>query len=302
MRIPLTVLTALTGVALAGSASAADLDPPLAEPAAVPDLLWAGTFEVFGGAAFFDLDENDADGDEPDDTGRVGGSARLNIPLFSSFSVQADLDTEFDTNSTGGGVGDYEGLVQVGGHLSWRDPSSFLIGVFGAYGEAEVDANEDEKGFLIGGEAQLYLGNTTLYVQAGYFEVPDAGDNETLEDAFFARGTVRYYLTPDSSLSGDLVYVGGDNGQGEDVDSVGWEVEYKHNLNIIPAAVFVAYDGQYIAVDEGTTEDLFEHAFKVGLSFTFGADTLQDNDRRGVALDIPTEPLKAAGYTVDVVD
>ena len=149
----------------------------------------------------------------------------------------------------------------------------------------------------------MYLGDTTLYAQAGYFDVPNPDDNETLTDAFFARLSVHHYFTPNDVLSGELVYAGGNDTQGNnDVDTVGREAEYKHSLDFIPAALTVAYDGQYIAVDEGAVEDLFEHVIKDGLSFKFGADTSQDNDRRGVALDIPIEMLKGAGYTVDVVD
>ena len=63
---------------------------------------------------------------------------------------------------------------------------------------------------FVGGEAQFYIDNLTLYGQGGYVEfVPDDVFTSGLDDGFFARGVVRYFPTSDSRLQLEGTYSNG---------------------------------------------------------------------------------------------
>ena len=306
-----------SGAAIAADLPVGDVDDMVMAPAGPQGLLLSAVADVWGGYVWMDPNLTTGN-DNPNDTGRVGGQLRVNIPLGNRFSVQLDgaAEGDFDndypaTNSTQ----DYEGLVQGGGHLSYRDPNAYLIGVFGGYGHVFVGegtgtTEKDENGWMFGGEGQVYLGNTTLYGQAGYFD-SSANDSETLVDAWFARAQAQHFLTPNSVVVADFIYGAGENNvtpSNDDIDFAGWELKYKRQLMAFPATWHAAYEGHYVAVDKapgafGPDEDLYEHIVKFGVSFAWGGgDSMQDLYRRGPALDLPLEPLRAAGYTVDIVD
>ena len=302
---------------LAFPASAADVVAPAQEVApaqqpAAKGLLTSGVADFWLGYVFIDADLT-TNTDLPPDTWRAGGQALFNIPIGDQFSAQLDLSGDGDfTNASNSTTDDYAGQILGGGHLSYRDPNAFLLGGFAGIGEAflhepGVVSDKHETGWMVGGEGQYYLGNTTFYGQAGYFDT-DGNDPETLVDAWFARGVIRHFFTPNSMLSGEFTYGQGTNTEGtpDDIAFAGWEVLYKQQIDSTHFAWFVSYDGHYVEVDKNPTstedEHLYEHAFKVGLSFKFGADTLLEQDRYGATLDLPADPLRAAGYTVDVVD
>ena len=302
---------------MAFPAGAADVVSPAQEVApaqqpAAKGLLISGVADFWLGYVFMDPDL-DGPQDLPPDTWRAGGQALFNIPISDQFSAQLDLSGDFDfDNATNPTTDDYAGQILGGGHLSYRDPNAFLLGGFAGIGEAFVDepgvvSDKHETGWMVGGEGQYYLGNTTFYGQAGYFDT-DGNDTETLVDAWFARGVIRHFFTPNAMLSGEVTYGQGTNNVNtpDDIAFAGWEVLYKQQIDSTHFAWFVSYDGHYVEVDKNTVgstdEHLYEHAFKVGLSFKFGANTLLEQDRYGATLDLPADPLRAAGYTVDVVD
>lgn len=287
----------------AGGAAAADLGDhhsgSYKDPAPYYGLLWASTIDLWG--AYAAIDSENTGSDIPEDTGRIGGSAKVNLPFSANVALQLDLDSEFDTKSEENG--DYDGLVQGAAHLSYRTPG-YLLGVFGGYGMVATHDDDDERGYLIGAEGQLRRGNFVFYGQVGYFDVPDPGDTETMRDSWFVRGESRYFYSPNQLVSASLIYGEGEDGQTNvgDVEYLGWELKYQQKFDNKPMAWFAAYDGNYFEHTDANTEEVTEHVFKLGLSFTYNADTLLENDQFGTTLSTPTEPLKAAGYTVDVID
>lgn len=294
---------------IAGAAFLLMAGPVAAAEAPASGLMYSGVVDFWGGYVFMDQGE-DSDGDEPEDTGRFGARGRINVPLGENVSTQFDVDIELDFNKEDDdSIKDYERAAQFGLHLSWRDPSSYLFGIFGGGGVANVNDDESERGYMAGGEGQFYLGNTTFYGQAGYFDT-EGNDDETLVDAFFVRGVVRHFFDPDSMVSAEVLYGAGDNTEStpDDIDVVGWEVMYQRRLASMGAGAlfgFIAYDGHYMMQEDdpgGTEENLTEHVIKVGLSFMFGPSSLQENDRRGATLDLPLDMLRTAGYTVDIID
>lgn len=310
-RILFTAALAL-GLA-AGSAHAGGLESPAPDKAA-SGLLNSGVADLWIGHVSIEPDLS-SPSDNPTDTGRAGGQLLFNLPLGNNASLQLDIagEGDFDNNDPDGFTQDYEGLIQGGAHLSHRVPNSYLIGGFVGVGEVFVGSgssglNKDEGGWMAGAEGQLYHGNTTFYGQAGYFD-SDGNDFETLVDAWFVRGVIRHFFTPNSMISGEVLYGEGEDSAtpiSEDINFAGWELIYKRQMDSRPVDWFVAYDGHYVENDKVpglTDEDLVEHVFKIGFSIRFGgANSLLDQDRRGATLDLPFDPLRAAGYTVDVVD
>jgi hypothetical protein len=302
--------TLIAAIALAGGTStiaAADGYEPAGKGFAPPQgLLLSSVVDLWIGYVW--MDSNVDSGDAPPDTGRAGGQVLFNIPLGNQFSAQLDFAGEGDFDNANGGAGhfDYVGLIQGGGHLSYRDPKSFLLGAFAGIGEAYVTGDDNEGGWMVGGEGQAYLGNTTLYGQAGYFD-SDANDSETLVDAWFVRGVVRHFLTSNSMISAEFLYGWGENTETtpDDIDFAGWEVLYKQQMESNRVAWFAGYEGHYMSNDPkptGATEDLYEHIIKVGVSFKFHGNDLLTEDRYGATLDLPLDPLRTAGYTADIVD
>ena len=121
------------------------------------------------------------------------------LPLGSTLGFQAD-----------GAVGTIDGIVMGGGgaHLFTRDPSSYLLGVYGSFHTwNSIDI------WRAAAEAEFYLGRVSLTGLAGYegidfpstkggLAVLNADDNH-----FFGRADLSYYLTDDLKISGGYRYV-----------------------------------------------------------------------------------------------
>ena len=95
-------------------------------------------------------------GGSVDSEGAWLGVAGLTVPLGPLWGAQGEA-----------GVMDIDGDTTYGlaGHVFKRDPDSYLAGVFLAY------ASEDEfdlEATRIGTEAELYLGQLTVLLKAGY--------------------------------------------------------------------------------------------------------------------------------------
>lgn len=156
---------------LAPAALAADVPP-----AQAPLSAFSGQLDAWIGYWFMDDVQGNPNPDE-EDAFTIGADVKARIDMFSGLSAQLDLSFD-DVDGTGNDF--YQGGILAGGHLSWSDPDSFLIGGFAATGTGE---NQNDQNFwLAGGEAQIYFDSFTLYGQAGYFDAKE--DDGTAEDAF----------------------------------------------------------------------------------------------------------------------
>lgn len=271
---------ALTG----GAALAADAEP-------VQGLLLSGDLSTYVGYS----DASDPT-NEFDDTSALlyGGFASASIPLGANFSAQVDLfgeDNDVDTDDDG--TITYFG---TGGHLSWRNPNSGLIGLYG--GTGRVDTNGDSADVLwVGAEGQYYFDAMTLYGQIGWASGNSTHDPLDWNDVF-VRGVARYYIDDNFMLQGDLSYtqavIHDDN-----MDSYGWGAEAKYGLGDMPVYLSLEYRGaHYDAHGEGSST---EHIGLVGLSVAFGASSLLQQDRYGATLDTSSLPIRASAFT-DILD
>jgi hypothetical protein len=121
------------------------------------------------------------------------------LPLGNLIGFQAD-----------GAVGTIDGKVIGGGgaHLFTRDPSSYLLGVYGSFHTWDsIDV------WQAAGEFEFYFGKVSLSGLAGYEAIDFPSTTGGLpvlnadDDHFFGRADLAYYLTDDFKISGGYRYV-----------------------------------------------------------------------------------------------
>src|SRR5690242_16205426 len=191
--------------ALTSVGQAADMRPVLKAPAV--DQQATGYVEVYSGWA---STKTTIEGYSTSADGwALGGAGRGNYWVSPGMSVQVDAQAEGTSydDKRGGHVSSQSYLV--GSHLSWRNPQQSLYGVFGGVG----DAGGQRHG-VIGGEAQWYLNQFTLYGQVGYDSTLGTVGyigmaNIDSENAWFLRGVGRYYVNPNFLIEGTVMYANG---------------------------------------------------------------------------------------------
>jgi hypothetical protein len=287
-------LSGLVGVSLAAlsaSAQAADLDYERQVGLIVSGVVdqWAGV-QLMNDSFLYD-----------DDAVFTNGSfGSLSLPLGTNLSIQSDFKYEVNTYATESvAKNDAYGprySFQGAGHLSWRDPSTGLLGVFGGVGSTAFSGFTNSGGAkseiaFVGGEAQAYLGNITLYGQGGYvdFDAKSPTRFDTLNDGLFARGVVRWFLDNDSRLQFEGGYANIDREVAGDVDIFSAGARYDFSLSNLPIIgstdLFLAYRGTF-RNDCSFETDVNDHTFMVGFSYAFSGDRLTI-DRQGATLDTP---------------
>jgi len=230
----------------------------------------------------------------------TGGEGRLNLPLGDNLSIQSDFKYRYnseaseDPNTAVKNVREryaYQGAA----HLSWRDPASGLFGLFGGAGTTEVGGDGcciKTNAHFVGGEAQFYLNNLTLYGQGGYVSYQSAsGGSDDLDDGFFVRGVARWFLSPDSRIQVEGQYTSSDfteTGFG-DAETFRAGARYDFTLQGLPmigdTPLFVGYKGVF-RNNCFFGEDLNDHTFMIGTSYSFSGGMLTV-DRQGATLDTP---------------
>lgn len=270
-------------------------------------LIFAGVIEAYGdysliGDASGNGDNTFGGSSDQDNYFELGASARISMPLGESFSAQLDLDAEqriLDTNDNG----HYKASVVSGVHLSYRNPESHLLGVFGGLGQVVYEDDDEADLWFAGVEGQYYFDQVTLYSQIGYLDAKDDADTDALHEAWFVRGVARHFLTDYTMIQADAAYVDGkqDSGSGYDMYGISWGLRLDHQYMSLPVSVFAAYEGNYFDNGScGDCGDFVEHAFLVGAKFSFGAKDLKQNDRSGATLDLPSfGRWVAAGNEID---
>jgi opacity protein-like surface antigen len=288
------ILATVSALALTGAAQAADM-PVLKAPAIEATAPVSGYIELYSGWG-----NQDWRGDFQSygfDGWTLGGAARATYFWAPGASLQLDVQGEGTNYSFDGGRFSEHSYL-IGAHASWRN-SQYLWGVFGAAGDSTGIALVSDTSFrhgIVGGEAQAYLGPITLYGQVGYDTTlgnPLDGSLERIS-AVFGRGTVRYYLGPNTRLEGTGVYASGKvdfNCCISDVDFETWLVRAKveHKFAGSPFSLFAAYEwSQYKFTDANFFDGarITDQKFTAGVRLGINEGTLQANDRRGTTLDI----------------
>jgi hypothetical protein len=302
MTLKLSFMGAAACVALTSFAQAADMQPVLKAPSAVEQQA-TGYVEVYSGWASLRATE---DGDVTRLNGwALGGAGRGNYWVSRDVSVQVDAQAEGTSYSSpegGGHVSAHSYLA--GGHWSWRNSQQYLFGLFGGIGDAGGFGAARRYG-LIGAEAQWYWQQFTLYGQVGYdTTLASIGSSDT--NAWFIRGTGRYFINPNFLMEGTVMYANGNidfsGAPSINFQTWTWVVKGEWRLATAPFSVFAKYQGSETRFDDSETFNIFglkvtDHRVLLGLKLHMGDRTLQQTDRAGATLDIisptanPTSPV-----------
>lgn len=216
----------------------------------------------------------------------LGG--RVSIPFAKSYSIQADGDYEAysgaedeDNQVTGAAV--------FGLHASYRDPSTFLLGVFGGYAASEVGSSDKSDGFLYGAEGQYYFDRFTLYGQIGDADI--SNDSQGIFDSTFWGVALRYFWKDDTVFEATWM-------QGGPGDTREWGAQAKTRLmKQHPLYGFVNYVRADYFLESDPNAAGRDHTISLGLTWEFGAPTLYANDRLGATLTTPMLPGLTASWS-----
>ena len=144
----------------------------------------------------------------------VNGAGRVNVWWGRNYSTQFDVWGGFDSfarnNNNNNGV---IANVNMGAHFSYRD-AQMLYGLFGAVGGIGSNDNCCSGGAAFthgtfGAEAQYYMGNITLYGQAGIQTNISDGNNGGNYRAWFIRGVGRYFIHDNLKVESFVAYANG---------------------------------------------------------------------------------------------
>jgi len=240
----------------------------------------------------------------------LGGAGRGNYWFGPAMSVQLDIQAE-GTSYRGDNVFFNSNVTThsylIAGHVNWRNSQAGLLGAFVGAGDAGGGFREAVRHVVAGGEAQLYWNQFTFYLQGGFDTVVGTPQSSHLDsEAWFVRGTGRYFVLPNTMLEGTVLYASGKvkyddgfvpaSGPRNDFTTWLWEGKLEHRFATTPFAGFVKYRGSKTEFDPivfGVQSDelkVTDHRVLIGLRLFMGQDTLLANDRSGATLDI-IDPL-----------
>ncbi len=256
-------------------------------------LIVSGKVDSWAGAQFLDR------GPFSDKTVfALGGEGLLSLPLGENLSLQSDFKYEYNDQSndfifsSAGPRYSY----QFAGHLSWRDPSTGLFGIFGGAGTTNTGIIGDTDIAFIGGEFQFYTDNITWYGQGGYLSYRDdnlIAANFGLDDGYFVRGVMRWFVTDDSRFQVEGSYFNSDFELSGNTDAFSFGARYDFSLGlpvIGDTALYIAWRGQWRSSCLRSLNDdnygLSDQTIMVGSSYSFSGD-LMTVDRQGATLDTP---------------
>jgi hypothetical protein len=256
MTLKHSLAGAVAFVALASAAGAADMQPVLKAPGVV-DQQATGYVEIYSGWASTRSSISPCEVEDGCSSIRLngwawGGAGRGNYWMSRDMSVEVDAQAEGTSHDLLGSGRISSHSYLVGGHWSWRNPQQYLFGLLGGIGDAGSTlgfAFSSQRHALIGAEAQWYWQQFTLYVQGGY----DTTFGRAIEsnadiNAWFIRGTGRYFINPNFLIEGTVAYANGnfDFGFGNpstDFQTWTWGVKGEWRLPTAPFSVFAKYQG-----------------------------------------------------------
>ena len=178
-------------------------------------------------------------------------------------------------------------------HGFYREADKFLVGGFVQIGRDDLSYNSASEGTIdrayVGGEAQVYFDNLTLYGQAGMqqFDLSSNSPTSIGLNGWFANAEVRYFLTPNLRIEARAGFNTLDFeilSATFDTVTIGAGVEYK--LESLPISLFAKYDYSTTSAEALMSDDatVGNHRFLVGARFALGEDSLLDRDRSGASL------------------
>ncbi|SFZ86738.1 hypothetical protein SAMN02983003_3932 [Devosia enhydra] len=302
---------------VAGLATLASISGALAQPVGVTPT--SGIVSAFGGVLGKRLDNSGNDFGNAD-TFLAGAGGQLHHWLGAAVALQADFEIMASgTLDIAPDLSIQKGWYNSALHLAWRDPARASAAVFGALQGTTVrwsDGYTTSVPYgLAGIEAQAYLGDVTLYGQAGM--AFDMGEPPNLSGAVardygdfaFVRGVLRYFPTENIRLSAEALYGAGEityytfNRPSVQVPTTIGSVKVSGDFR--PDDSPLSYFGSYeIGINHQSipsdTRIAVDHRLMAGVRVDMGAQSLKARDRSGVTWDVPDiAGLVAQGELLD---
>ena len=229
----------------------------------------------------------------------IGGAGALNVWLNPSWSMQFDAFGNVAFPQKVNGAADNVSTETVAGHFDWRDPSRGLLGAFvGIAGTNDYEATGQDWSVFLGPEAQVYLGNFTLYGQGGWLHQfsgtyggPGTYSYYQIDNLWFGQLTGRYFPQPNTKIEASIGYMNGPiwgpvyYGSAYDAGAVTYSAEVEHRFDNSPFSVFGRFSGFTSPGYNGGTAS--EYAVMAGFRAQFGTGTLEEQDRSGATLKAP---------------
>jgi hypothetical protein len=281
-------------VGLSGGGQAADITAPIYEgPALITTSAVVGLW-LSGHLPSHYYDEDGGDLDFQDNAFGFGAEARGIHDFSPGHALQLEAlalghtGTKSDVSSE-----DKSGALHIAAGAHWINRTGW--GAWGIFGGAthtkHAEDNSTSMAGFLGAEAAWFANNTTWYAQGGgllgFHESDDAA--EPWGEGLFARVGARHFFTEYTKLEGSLAGgLGKTHNPGDDKDPLYWvqlAAEWEHQMMGGPFSFFLAYQGDYVRVNEADggccDESVFMHTAKVGVRMVVGQPTIFAQDRQG---------------------
>ena len=218
----------------------------------------------------------------------VEGTASASYNFAPSLGVQGDVvyrNQQWNQGSSIPAVQVNSHDFEAAGHVFTRN-EQYLLGAFAQYGEGYLGAYNGAVGVdpthVFGGvEGQVFVGDATLYAQAGakLYSLGNVYD----VTGYFGTFEARYYLQPDFKIDAHIGYETLDinlsgSGTGKTFN-LGLGAEYR--VADTPFSLFAKYDYSNNSFGNGS---IWYNRILAGVKFNFDAPTLEQRDRSGASL------------------
>jgi hypothetical protein len=218
----------------------------------------------------------------------LSGAAYANLSFAERWNVEVEGRGYALDHNGNSDAADAGGFI----HVYWRDPDRFALGAFVGYDALTLYTAQHGDMVTGGAEAQLYLGNLTLYGQAAAFR-SSASTGWLYFDGYFLRGSARYFATPNLRLQFDAQWAAINNSDHTSALTLVGTAEYRPGNLPFSGFARVRWDN----LDPDLNQRMDTTTYLFGLRAYFGTDTLIGNDRNGPAFDVlPFPPLYALNF------
>jgi hypothetical protein len=251
------------------------------------------------------------------------GEARVSVAYTDKTGFGAQLDNVYSVANSQGGNGDIgfvNGLsvntrasnVDTAVHGFYRT-KDFLLGLYGQHTSYNLAIKSSENdsatiplssAYFLGADGQYYFDRATVYAQAGYQNFGSGinfggGNQITTLEGLSASLNGRYFIQNNWKIEATYAYSGAQfslntldiNGT-TNFASNSLAIGTEYRLDKSPVSFFGKY--QYNASTLSSSAlgnvlngnpNLSSNALMVGVKFTFGTNTLLEQDRRGATLN-----------------
>ena len=203
--------------------------------------------------------------------------------------------------------------VDLAGHLFYRN-ENFLVGGFAQYRNPDFRYKSDVSGdqFVVnfladsliseqvfwGAEGQVFLGDVTVYGQAGkqtFVNQHDISGQKILDDGYFANIKARYFINDNWKVDAGYAYtksnLNGSFMNGNSADQYTLSLASEYRFTDSPVSLYALYNHNQASISSFNVDS--DQLF-AGIKVNFGSNSLKSRDRSGASLDPLSQTPTAA--------